>query len=439
MLPWAGTWYRALMLGMVWMICPSLLAAQQVDTIVTRQGMPPRSEASLTLDEALREAHQANARLPVAALAMDIARASVQEVQASRFPRLWLLGGVNAGGPLAYTTSQGQIQLVAGDTLFSGGLRRANLAAARFRLEGAGAGFRIAEKDVDLEVTLFFAEFLRAEDAIALRQQGIDRLSSYLSQIQGRKAAGHPVGSDVLATQVRLGAELAALADAERALDEARLQLNDLLGREPDAPLSLAPLPPPALPGPPSETPWATAPDVREAAANTAIAQAGVSATRSERQPQLEVSANVGALPVFGKDAGTGPNSGSGVGAAIFFSLSWALWDAGVYRARFSRARLQAEQARAFEAGVRRQVRLSYQLAIAQLTRLYAQVDAWSRNVPIARDAYLQAQSIYNGGSATALEVLEAYTSWINANEAYADAVFQYRQAEANSRRWGTP
>jgi outer membrane protein TolC len=70
---------------------------------------------------------------------------------------------------------------------------------------------------------------------------------------------------------------------------------------------------------------------------------------------------------------------------------------------------------------------------------LYQQVRTWAQNVPVARDAYLQTLSIYNGGAATALEVLDAYAFWINANESYAAAVLQYRQAQANFRRWGTP
>ncbi len=399
-------------------------------------------EPPLTLAEAMREAHAANAQLPVAALGVDIARTSVREARASRFPRLALVGGVNAGGPLTYTTSQGQIQVVGSDTLFAGGLRRANLAAAGYRVESARAGYRLVEKDLELAVRLRFAEFLRAEEGIAFRAQGIERLRSYLAEVRGRAAAGQPVGSDVLTTQVRLGTEEALLADAGRALDEARLQLNDLLGREPNAPLALAPLPPPAPPVQPSqapETPWAAAPEVRQAAANSEVAHAGIEATRSEHRPQLEVSANVGALPVFGPDSGTGPNSGTGLGGAVFFSLSWSFWDAGVYRARLARAQIQAEQARDSELVVRRQVRLSYQLATAQLTRLYEQVETWARNIPLARDAYLQTRSIYNGGAATALEVLDAYASWIAANESYAGAVLQYRQAEAYHLRWGTP
>ena len=415
--------------------------AQQPATLA-RSG-PPVMRASpgdtLTLEDALLEARGANTQLPVAALGVDIARTAVREGRASRFPRLGVASGLNVGGPLAYTTSQGALQLAATDTLFAGGLRRANIRAAQYRVAGAGAGFRVTEKDVYLAVRLRFADFLRAESEIAFRQQGIDRLRTYLTQVQQRRAAGQPVGGDVLTTQVRLGSEEALLADANRLLDEARLQLNDLMGRVPDSPLVLAPLPAPVPPAQPLVGAWGTAPEVRQAEANSAAAQAGIAATRSERRPQLAVGANLGALPVFGHDQGTGPNSGAGFGGSVFFSLSMPLLDGGVYRARIDRAQLQARQARDSQIVVERQVRLSYQLASVQLTSLYAQVQTWARNVPIARDAYLQTESIYNGGAATALEVLDAYTSWINASQSYADAVLRYRQAEANYLRWGTP
>ncbi|MDQ6738764.1 MAG: TolC family protein, partial [Gemmatimonadota bacterium] len=173
---------------------------------------------TLTLGDALLEARAANAQLPIATLGVDIARTAVTEGRASRFPRVGVESGLNVGGPLAYTTSQGSLQLVAMDTLFAGGLRRANIRAARYRVAGAGAGLRVVQKDVDLAVRLRFAEFLRAQSELVFRQQGIARLRTYLTQVQQRKAAGQPVGGDVLTTQVRIGSEVAQLADANRML-----------------------------------------------------------------------------------------------------------------------------------------------------------------------------------------------------------------------------
>ena len=398
------------------------------------------AQQPLSLDDARREAQRTNAQLPVSALGIRIAHADVRELQASRWPRLSIESDVNLGGPLAYTTSQGALQVVGLDALLTGGLRRANLTAANYREHAAGAGFRLAEKDVDLAVRLRFSDFLAAEAEIAVRQQGIDRLQNYLSQIEARRTAGQPVGSDVLTTQVRIGTEEATLQEAQRALDAARLQLNQLLGRDPADPLTLVPLPPPAPPASAADTAWRSSPEVRLAAANSGAIEAGITATRAERRPQLSVAANVGVLPVFSaSNAGTGPNGGTGFGAAVLFSLSWPFLDGGGYQARLDRALLQAQQARDLELVVQQQTRLAWRLAVSERSRLYRQVQTWARNVPLARDAYLQTRSMYGGGAATALEVLDAYAAWINASTSYQGAVLRYRQAEANALRWGTP
>jgi outer membrane protein TolC len=398
------------------------------------------STTPLTLERALELARETNAQLPVAALDSAIARSQLREARASRAPRLSLESSANLGGPLAYTTSQGMLQAVASDTLYSGGLRRANIRAAGYRVHAAGAGFRIAQKDVDLDVRLRFAELLKADEEVSIREQGIDRLSSYLAQIEARVVAGQPVGSDVLTTRVRLGTEQATLADAERARDEARLELNDLMGREPRMPLALVPLSTPSPTMPLDTAPWLATPELRQAEANSAIAAVGVEATRAERRPQLSMSAALGVIPTFSSsNPGTGPFSGSGFGGAVMFSLTWSLWDAGVFRTRLARANLLTRQAHGAETVARRRARLQWEVADAQRTRAYQQVLLWARNVPLSRDAYLQTASMYNGGAATALEVLDAFTAWVNASESYADAILRYRQAEANLVRWGTP
>ncbi|MGH7603262.1 MAG: TolC family protein, partial [Gemmatimonadaceae bacterium] len=342
------------LVGLLWLATSANAALAQAGETPASRPTEHSSTEVLTLDDALREARNANAHLPVAARAVDIAHASVREARSARSPTLSLDGNLNAGGPLAYTTSQGAAQLTGAATILDGGLRRANLSAANYQLQAAGAGFRVVQKDVDLAVRLWFSEFVSSQNEIAFREQGIERLRSYLLQVQGRRAAGQPVGGDLLTTEVRLGTEEAALADARRALDEARLQLNDLMGRVPNAPLAVAPLPAPGPPATNAGAPWLATPDVRVAEANTAATRAGIAAARSARMPQLQLSANTGALPVFGPDSGTGPNGGSGLGGAVFFSLSWPFFDGGVFRARLDRARLEAQQALDSEVVVKR-------------------------------------------------------------------------------------
>jgi outer membrane protein TolC len=120
--------------------------------------------------------------------------------------------------------------------------------------------------------------------------------------------------------------------------------------------------------------------------------------------------------------------------------FTWPLWDAGgLYKSRLVQARLSARLAADSALVVRRQAELEWARATEQLEDYYNVVALRTRGVPVARDSYLQAQSLYRGGIGTALDVVAAYTSWVDAQIAEADAVRDYRQTEAQLLRWGTP
>ena len=407
------------------------------------------AQQPLTLDEALRAARSANAHLPIASLSRDIAQAQLREAQARLWPRLLLDGDVHAGTPQKYATNDARLQLIGVDTLYDGGRLRGNIAVARRQVAVAGAGYRMVEKDVELAVRLRFGEAGRASTEIAARRGGLVRLQNYLALIQARRAAGQGVSGDLLKTRARLANEEANIADAERRLDEAEVELNNLMGRDPRAPLMLAPLPPPPAPSVllpdsmPADTfpaPWLRTPEVRAAEAGLAIARANIGLARAERRPTLAVSADVGVMPVWGDTAGPALlNNGRGFGAEVIFSVQLPLWDAGIYRARLGQAQLSHQVAEDSLTVVRRQSQLEWSRAVAQLQDFYRVLLLRQRNVPLARDAYLQAESLYRGGTGTALEVIDAYAAWIDAQLAEADADIAYRQAHAQLIRWGTP
>ena len=55
---------------------------------------------------------------------------------------------------------------------------------------------------------------------------------------------------------------------------------------------------------------------------------------------------------------------------------------------------------------------------------------------PVVRDARLDAESRYWGGAATSREVLDAFSSAVDAAVALDTAELAYHQAEARRRRW---
>lgn len=399
---------------------------------------PLGAQAPLTLEDALREAHAANAQLPLAAFEARIASAALREARGALGPRFSLDGDLHGGTPAAYAANDGRLQLLAEQPIYDGGALRAGLVIQRALAGASEARYRQAEKDLDLDVRVGFAQLLQLDSVLAVRTEGIARLQSYRAAIEARRAAGEGVSGDLLRTQVQLGQAEADLADASRQRDLARLGLNDLLGRDPNAPLTLAEGAAPSAPPDTVAEAWAGAPEVRQAEAQVAAARSGTVLVAAERRPQLDLEVNAGTQAAFG-NSGSAFNNGQGQGVEFLLSFSWPLLDAGGYRARRDQARLRFAEAEAGEVAARRQARLAWAAARAELAARYREVDTRRRTAATALDSYLSSESLYRGGAATALEVLDAYGTWIAASEAVAGAVLSYRVAEAQLVRWGEP
>lgn len=394
----------------------------------------------LTLAEALRLAREANAHLPVAAMNVSIVRAQLREQQARNKPGIALDGDIHQGAPTAYTTGDARLQVLGSDTVFDGGRVRASITSTRHLVRGAEAGFRVVEKDLELNVRQLFAEGVHAQTVIEIRRTSLEHLRVYLSLVEAQAAGGLGVSGDVLRTRARVASEEANIADAERSFDEAQVELNDAMGRPPLEALALAPLPPASRPVTPSGQPWASVPDIMEAEANAAAAQAAIGIARADRRPQVAVTADMGRFqPLGNASAGTGLNPGTGNGAEITLWMNWPLLDFGAYKARLAQAQLFARQSVDSAVVVRRESRLEWSRAVAQIADFYRILTLRAQSTPIARDSYLQAESLYRGGVGTALDVIDAYSSWVDAQVAEADATLDYRDAEARLIRWGTP
>ncbi len=398
----------------------------------------------ITLEEALRLAAEHNAHLPVAALNAAIAQAQLREARARLKPRLFLDGDVHEGAPPTYSAGDTRLQAIGVDTLFDGGRLRAGVRISEFQVRSAVASYRVAQKEVELDLRTWFATGVRFQREIAIRRAGLERLRNYLALIEALRASGQGLAGDVLRTRSRLALEEANVVDAERQLDEAQVEVNNLMGRHPRSAFIFAELPAPQRPPAAAGTPWLRTPDISQATALTEAARAAITIARADRRPQLSVTADVGVLPTLptlgnASGGGSGLNTGRGAGAEITLWFTWPVFDAGIYRSRLEQAQLAARQAADSAFVVRRQSELEWSRAVEQLEDLFRAVDLRTRNVPLSRDAYLEVESLYRGGVGTALDVLDAYVTWVDAQVAQADAELNYRQAEARLLRWGSP
>jgi multidrug efflux system outer membrane protein len=405
-----------------------------------------RSEEPLTLEKAIAEALAANARLPVPALDVSLAAEREREARAERWLKVALESDFIYAPPgySAAITNLGEARLqgVVRQPVYAGGALKAGVDRALANKDAAAARYRMAQKDVELEVRGRFAELAAARAEIEVRRTGLDQLSTYVSSLKSRQAAGQGVAADVLKTSVRVELEQATVVDAEQRADEARLGLNELMGRDPVGPLDLATLPPPQESRELEAAPWNAAPDIGAAKAAAQAAQAQVTIASAERRPHLLFSADAGFLA----DDTTHPFQTQfwdrvwrDGGYSLSLVFSWPVWDTGAAKAREAQATIEAEQANKQIDLEKRNARLSWEKARSALRRLYDQIQILSKAVPDAHDSYLETESRYRGGTATNLEVLDAHAAAVDAGVRLSDAVEKYRVAEAALIRWGTP
>ncbi|HEY2798842.1 MAG TPA: TolC family protein [Thermoanaerobaculia bacterium] len=403
-------------------------------------------QTPLSLEDALREARAANARLPVSSLDISISREKLGQAQAERWLRVALEGDflyAPASGydPVLTNLGEARGQIVARQPLYAGGALKAGVVRADAEVAAAGARYRVAVRDLELEVRSRYDELLAARAEAAARREGVERLTTYRTSLQSRQASGQGVAADVLKTQVRLALEEASIADAEQRADDARLALNQALGREPGGPLELAPLPPPETPSPGEPAPWEGAPEIEAAEAETRAAEAQLAIARAERLPHVSLNADTGFWV-----SDTTHLSGDfwdrfwgAKGYSLSLTVAWPLWDRGGLRARIAEADLGVRSAQAKLEAQRRDARLAWSQARAAQEHLFRQIEILSRATPDARDSYLQIESRYRGGTATALEVLDAYAAAVDAQVRLNEVIARYRIAQAVSLRWSEP
>ena len=398
--------------------------------------------APLTVEAALREARAHNARLPPARLDEATSQAALREARDDLWPRASVSGDARYAPADANNGSELVVQAGLDGPIYDGGRLRAQIRVARANVDASVARYRLTEADLKAEVYTAFSQELEVEDEVRIQQAAVARLSSYVDLIKLRQAGGQGLETDLLTAQAQLATQQADELDAELAETKARYVLNDLLGRDPTAPLALAPLPEPAAPSIPPRNAWLRTPDVNAADASVRSAAAGIAVARAEHRPQLTFEL-AGGFFGFQPEQTPGESLGSratrSLGVAAMLNYTWTLFDFGAYQARFEQARLARDRASAERVVIERKARMSFDTAALELQRLGAQLALRVRATAAARDAYLAAESVYRGGGGTSLAVIDAHRTWVDAALAEAALRLRYRTAQAQYRRWGGP
>jgi len=305
--------------------------------------------------------------------------------------------------------------------------RRAEAEAAKARAEA-----EIARRGLVVAVTGLFYTSLAADRKLAVAERAHQEASDFVRLTTEREEARESAHADLVKAQLEEQQTARALSDAKVEAEKAHLELGVLLFADPRTPCTLsAPEAEPALAS--REDVQAAAaksnPELRSALAALRSANAGVFSSWGGLLPDLGVNYTYGIdAPQF---AVNGPDHIANLGYSASVSLNIPIWDwlGSENKVRQSKILRNAAQV-ALTAAQRR--------LIAQLDETYSeavaardQLASLDLSVSTAAESLRLVKLAYQGGEATVLEVVDAQTAHVTAENARADGRVRYESALA--------
>src|SRR5207302_764308 len=305
--------------------------------------------------------------------------------------------------------------------------RSAGLAAA------AKARAEIASRGLVVTVVQDYYAVAAAQQKLFSAQKTADEGDRFFKLTQDLEHGGEVAHSDVIKAELQAQDRRRALQEAQLALLNTRLDLAVLIFPDFNENFELtddlhAPAPLPTL-GEVQQQAAQNNPDVRAALETVRAAGFDVTSARAGYLPSLSFDYWYGIdAPQFAVNGSNGSNLGSSAAATVNIPI----WNWGATQSRVKQAELRRTQAQ-------RELSLAQRRLVAEIQSLYAEADtALNELGGLSRSAELSAEGLrlttlrYKGGEATVLEVVDAQTTFAQANAAYQDGAVRYRVALAN-------
>ncbi len=402
----------------------------------------------VTLAEILELVEKTNSDAIRARIAIDRARAVLQESEAGRSPTVTgtiqynytdsaqaRLNSINNNTPLGKTTSNPLNATIGVDyNIFDSGSKESTVRIAENNLRIAEADLSRIRQNIRLGIVTAYYNLQNTDETIRIQRKAVENSERSLKDTKARERAGVGTKFDVLQSEVQLANSKQDLLNAEAAQLVARRELSRQLNYpsivEITAADKIAPVPEWKLPV--EETILLAVRnraelDIRKLEREVARDRANNSLARIG--PQINLFGNFNTASEFTSGGGIG------VGYQIGATLNWNLFDGG--RADAQVNQFKADQAIAearFEQDARQaryDVEESY---INQQSRL-KQIDTATKAVEQAQEALRLARLRLDAGVGTQLEVITAESDLTRADVNRVQAIIGYNQSRANLER----
>jgi outer membrane protein TolC len=413
-------------------LCLGVAAAQQ----------PTAPPITLDLKSALERARAYSQQFVQAGTAASLAREDRIQAKAALYPTL------NAFNQYIYTQGNGTPSgvFVANDgvhvyneqatvhaELFSM-TTRAEYHRALAAEAAARARQDIALRGLVATVVQNYYALATALRRLTSTRRTVDEAQRFLDITQKQERGGELAHADVIKAELQLQQRQSDLVGAETNIEKAKLALSVLLfsdiGRQFNIVDDLRPdIPLPAMDEIRSGA-FANNPDILAAEAGLRQASSAIKSARGAYYPSLAVDYFYGInANVFGI---RGPEDRKNLGSALQGTVNVPVWNWGATRSKVRQAELQQKQAEFDLNFAKRQVQANVNGYYLEAKAARDQLDLLRRSVDLAAESLRLTDLRYQGGEATALEVVDAENTLAQARNAYDDGLARYRVALAS-------
>ena len=411
---------------------------------------PVGAPVVITLQDALDRAKQNDVQFQAAVADAEVARQDRVQARSSLMPAFsystqYLGNSPNGVNPNGRFVSLDGVTMYRGwgivhqelspNTLMLTPLRRARAAEA-----AAEAKLEIAQRGLGVTVTRTYYALVVAQRKYATAQQGAQQAARFLEVTEQQERLGQVARSDVVKAEIAYQQQQQAFRDALIAMDNARLVLAVVLFPTFNENFTVVDDLAAAPPLPPFNDVRTLAvrnnPDVR--AADEALRGAGqdVRAAKNAFLPNISfegvygIEANewalhsrIAAQPEFG----VLPN----LGYFITVNLTVPVWDWGGLRSKLRQSETRERQAEIVLTQTQRQLMSSLYSMYNESLAAKAASDNLQHVADLAAESLRLTTLRYQAGESTALEVVDAQNTLVQARNAMDDAQVRYRVALA--------
>jgi|SRR5579863_1768831 outer membrane protein len=426
------------------------------DSAASAQAQPAAQPVPITIEEAI---HRAQANEPafvtaladsrVAALDRSIARSALLPgmtyhnqylyTEGTGFATSSVQGGSGstaaprfiANNAVHEYTSQGVVDETIGLTQVAD-LRRADSAAAV-----AAAELEISRRGLAATVSGLYYGVTSADNKLAIAEQARSEAADFTSLTGKREQQREAAHADVVKAQLQQQQRERELSDARLAAEKARLELGVLLFPDPRTPYTVAAPEPAQLPSRADVERAAgkNNPELRSALAALNQSSAEVLAARGGYIPSLALNYTYGIdasqFATYGPVDANG-NKLKNLGYSASVTLDIPVWDWLAMQHKVKQSEIRRDAAKVTLTNTQRRLIARLDEAWSEAAAAREQLVSLDASVSTAQESLRLTKMRYTGGEATVLEVVDAQTAYVTAENAREDGRVRFQAALAD-------